>query len=417
MINNTKWVVALFALLTFKSQAACVLADTTLPELCQYDESETKKCQEKDLRLSGYLCHSFKSPCKRYADIPEFSFAPFDVTPAVIDNISLPRKDFILYRGTDPRSGQFTLTKFIRGVFGDPTPTIGTKIFSAMSSSFSGPQFDPNLFNFNAEKNINEVRKCQSVFKPDEALYLAKEAFNKNITAASEKMSFKNKYMNYFSSNYDAYGNWGDMVLYSALYPRSANQYGKMVLSFTDKAHRGFDANYWNYVHKKKWYRYEVDVGEYLLPGYVNPQEYLGLWYNDGSGYHLDFSPRHITMGYMAMTSSKGEKYILVYKGDGTSQCALPGNDGNVYPCQDEMSWYTKALFPAPIIRQDLPPFPVIAVIVACPLDKKCSLPEEVVSRKYETAQMYIEEKVIQEVNNLIFTNSNLAFKTRWIDL
>lgn len=347
-------------------------------------------------------------------------FISSQITDKADNGVVLPRNGRPLYRGIKDDNPQFTDEKIIRAIFGDQSAYIGTWDFDRISRILTG-QIPWN----SEEKEGLEKSEIYKVISPkiesalncltqaklgrfylkSEAQILAADIMDSYFLKLSDEL-LTNLYINFKNSKYLDYST---ATLFSGVYQILANQYGRRILVFYDKLDRGIDLNFANFNLHGKWFKYKKDAGEFIVPGYVLPNEVEGFIakINTDTGIWEGFNPK-IPIDYALFKFEfDGKLYIAIYDGAGEN-CIQKDDSGEYYFCTDN---YNKKdlvpLFPS-IKPESLAP--IIGILSLCSENEQCEQPLNLnkIFRKYSSRKL--PDKYVQMIKKITINNQSVNY-------
>lgn len=363
-----------------------------------------------------------------------FSAASYMPADDSVNGVRLPRNYFTLYRGVDRASNQVTLPMLLRGVFGDRTPTFGSFVHTDAYRALVQHRYsDPNgVFSmYHLESIVREALDCKASYTDSEAYWTAAKISDYLFTQAAQQSYFKDSYFRYRESGFTTYGDRGTAWVYNGLHPRTSNRYGDTVFVFTDPKKRGVDLNFFNYKDNREWAYHTADVGEYVMPGYADPEGYVGLWYNDGPDHRaaafLEARDRKITYGFHRVDLKDGKKAVYVYEGAG-AMCAILDSDLVLKPCYDPFQWIAtwgyasvrdsrQAVFSQPVPDRAGNPLPIAGIILDCAKGKPCEVPDEIKNRNFPISQLHLTRSEIGQIEKLGLTYKLLRHRNGGMEI
>jgi len=329
-----------------------------------------------------------------------------------INGVSFPRTGRIQYRGTPGWVDQFTVTSVLRAIGGDPTPTIGSRLFSVAQAVLVHPErltagspilieretlglptpFSPDekaLINHGILSRTQSLLACQASYSERDADIYAKDLAIKalrnlesNLGGAVTKYLFA-----YNTPEFAAYGDGAWDHIYSTAYPSIANGYGSKVLVFANVANKTLDLNYWNFRENQGlWSAHDADRSEFVTAIEIAPEAVIGMWKTDEAGRDkIDrdktMRPRALSFALMRLDSD-GVHYGVILDARAAAGCVMQVRS-HFEGCHDRIShaWTARNIYQVSQIEFGPPipdgkPLPVIAVVRACPAkDASCAIP------------------------------------------
>ena len=399
-----------------------------IPDRCEREIAKDWSCASHppQKKLLAYSCaaNSLTKACPGYHLEPTaFSFAKHLPAPQEINGVSLPRNDYVLYRGIPKDSPQWTLPKVLRSLLGDPTPEIGTLYHSGLLSALNshGSYDSAILSRLKIKPDFDQLHDCraQGYSYADSAL-LAADLMEKSFLRFEEAGQIPSGFFRYRDPLFTALNEYGTSMIYGALHPKVSEVYGSKVLIYRDPLKRGNDINYWNYVQQNLWAQHTLDTAEYLMPGYIRSEEVQGLYQTDRERDWSDVtSTRNIIWAYHRL-EHEGKTFVMVVDTKRTPHCVMSGKDGLLYPCEDPFHFpgnvsavidirgnrTSEAVYKKPFVADGAKPLPVIAVIEACMLGQICKKPDWMRVLSPEDTAEALPKDVIDEIKNIRFVNS-----------
>ena len=430
-------VLAVGILLSKLAWSACIDGSTPIPEFCTRFHEGDAQCALKSGSKDAIAiqCKSFKNECASYTfEETPFSFSKYRPATDTTHGVKLPRNgsEWTLYRGMRGTS-QITLQKTLTGIFGDPMPTVGsvqhfriTKVLTGRESLQDEASY---LKKFGTYDDVEKVKACLPKMSDRAAAFFAADILDKSMKRFAEKKNFADYFMRYRSPEFNQeYGNTGEMLVYSGLHSAIAKVYGSRVLSFSDTADRGFDANYWNFKDAGEWAIGTADVGEYLMPGYVDSRDIKGLVFTN-SGDELYSLGSYYGIGYgIQRFTYEGKNYALLFEGQG-QDCVILNSQNQVVPCTDQFRWPDsylhlmcirdpkQAVFIPPSAAPSSQPLPIVAIIGSCPVGESCELPKTLSGIQFAPST-YIEPKaILDEITSTRFHKGSEFYRATYFDL
>lgn len=247
-----------------------------------------------------------------------------------------PRNNNILYRGYNLEE-IYSVSDAIKSMLGDSVSNFESPMFTVIKNELMGKSH--NLFNVvNGLRNeYNEIRADRyvkiKISENGDKFYENKQAievtYNILNKIYSNEFELKNKYFNYFSSNYS---DFPVSFLYSSLYLEVAKIYGKNILIFNPNINRKLDLNYYNKISNNKWVKTMtpfVDKGEFITPFLIYGSEVMGLQYNRDGYFPYDqvWHPLSNDSGIVFMKFKNAEENLVyIFDGEGISNIVATNN-------------------------------------------------------------------------------------------
>ncbi len=417
--------------------SACIDGGTPIPEFCTRFKDGDAQCALKSGSKDAIAiqCKSFKNECASYTfEETPFSFSKYRPATETTLGVKLPRNgsEWTLYRGMRG-TAQITLQKTLSGIFGDPMPTVGSvqhfRIMKVLTGRESLQDEEGYLKKFGTYEDVARIKTCLPKLSDRAAAFFAADILDKSMKRFAEKKNFADYFMRYRSPEFNQeYGNTGEMLVYSGLHSAIAKVYGSRVLSFSDSPDRGFDANYWNFKDSGEWAIGTADVGEYLMPGYVDSRDIKGLIFTD-SGDNLYQLGSHYGISYgIQRLTHEGKNYALLFEGQG-QDCVILNSQNQVVPCTDQFRWPDsylhlmsirdpkQAVFTPPSAAPNSQPLPIIALIASCPVGEHCEIPKTLSGIQFATSTFIEPKAVLDEIMSTRFHKGNEFYRTAYFDL
>ena len=413
------WTVITGAFATLGLACAVVLTTDVTVERAGADADPCR-----DPAYSGAGCQAFRNTCPGYTmETSDQTFEVYqnELPRAEIEGVRFPRVGRTLYRGLRESVDQFTVSRVLRAIGGDPTPTIQTRLPWLVQSVLMHPErlaaghsllapfrrayrwhiFGlPTLYDGVEEVfqehavlgNVEKLLSCQPSYNERDSAFYAKDVALKALRNMTAKWGARaTRYLfAYNTAEFVSYGDYaGGIDLYSSLYPSIANAYGSKVLVFSNDANRSLDLNYWNFRRNNGiWSYHDADRAEFVTAVDVEPDSVLGIWKTDESqrdkaDRDKAMHPRSLSYALMRLDLD-GARYALILDA-ATTDCVMRVG-AHFEGCRDRVKrqWGLHDVYDAsqidfgPLIP-DGKPLPVIAAVRACPADDaSCGVPDTV---------------------------------------
>lgn len=204
----------------------------------------------------------------------------------VIDGISFPRKNLILYRGS--KENQYDYLRAVSAMLGSEGAHLESPIFRTVRELLSrrSPLFAshlPVLTEMN-ELGLNHLIQAKLIenggraFEGNESIRATLDILNQ----AYDLSWIQRRAFDYSSPerNDNPYA-----FIYSSLHIEVAKIYSPHIVIFKEPedSPRSLDVNYWNYANSRRWVHTNnpfPDRGEFLTPFYIPASQILGYQYN-----------------------------------------------------------------------------------------------------------------------------------------
>ncbi len=326
-------------------------------------------------------------------------------------------KSRLQFRGIRESVDQFTVPKVLRAIGGDPTPTIGSRLFWLAQSALVRPEtltagssvlirrerlglptpFAPVEQVFSNHGILGDVQTllaCRASYNERDAEIYARDLSLKALRRL--EANFRDQITRYLfaynSPEYASYGDDGWVDIYSSLYPSIAHAYGSKVLVFANAANKSLDLNYWNFRENNGlWSTYDGDRSEFITAINIAPQAVIGIWKTDDESNRdqlgRDKAMRTHGLSYALMRMDVGGVHYAVILDARSTGCVMQVG-AHFEGCHDRVTreWKKRNIYDVsqiefgPVIP-DGKPLPVIAVVRACAADDaSCAIPNSVLA-------------------------------------
>src|SRR5208283_3286065 len=310
-------------------------------------------------------CGAFRNTCAGYTmESSDTGYEEFQaaLSRSDIHGVSFPRTTRIQYRGVQDSVDQFTIAKVLRAISGDPTPTIGSRLFWLAQSVLTRPEGlaagSPLLMRrrrhgmpaqfvfaeYGILADVQTLLACRARYNERDAAVYARDLSAKALHHLESKWGDKTtRYL--FAYNTPEFASYGDNAgrnqIYSTLYPSIANAYGAKVLVFANAGNKSLDLNYWNFRENKGiWSSHDGDRSEFITAVSIAPEAVIGLWKTDETDRDKlgrDKSMRERPLSFALMRLELGGVHYAVILDARTTGCMVQVG-AHFEGCQDKVT-------------------------------------------------------------------------------
>ena len=340
----------------------------------------------------GLTTPAWAAPCAGFEiEGSPYSFGPMNAAPSVVGGVQMPRVSTLFYRGIPLESPQFGVEKVTAAILGISSRPIATYAHYYLTElllrtnplpALTGPT-RPVVENLRSEIATLEACAKNQPFTRLEANHYASELLDRHFRKIEASGKIPDFFFD-FRGLGGAYRDSGAETLFASVYQPVTDYYGAQTLIFKDPDHRAIDLNYWNYKTHGTWRHASIDLGEVVMPGYVDSKDVMGLLVKGG---RAESTGSHFTRA-MTRFDWQGQHYVLILDPQDSNCIDASNPNGRPVFCESNYSIYEDALaFPKPLTAR---PVPVIGVVSSCPKGTDCPLPEEL-KKLFRVSQITID--------------------------